>query len=116
MINKEYITYFIKEYLSIIFYVIVICNIIFRVIQSKRKSRKSRKSRKRKGGNNSKFITGIFKVIWCILTLSLGCDWDWFYNKEVDEFDGFDDFKSLFGTPTLDIHDDKYVSLLTPFR
>ena len=78
MINKD-ITYFNKEYLAIIFYIIVICNIIFRVIQSKKNKKSKKKKKSHKGGG---ILGDIWYVFLCIITFGLSCDfWDYFEVK-----------------------------------
>ena len=70
---------FIKEYLPTIFYIIVIFNIIFRVIQSKKNKKGKTKKKKRKGGGNiSKIFWDFLQIIWCIITFGIGngCWWD----------------------------------------
>jgi len=78
MINKD-ITYFNKEYLAIIFYIIVICNIIFRVIQSKKNKKSKKKKKSRKGGA---ILGDIWYVFLCIITFGMSCEfWDYFEVK-----------------------------------
>ena len=80
---------FIKEYLPTIFYIIVIFNIIFRVIQSKKNKKGKPKKKKRKGGGNiSKIFWDFFQIIWCIITFGIGkgCWWAG-KNKDKDEYE-----------------------------
>jgi len=94
MINKEYITYFIKEYLAIIFYVIVIFNILFKVILTKSNKRRKKKRRKKKGGYNVlDFFVNIFYTLICLITFGLSCGF-W---KENEIKDPLTDFLTTFG-------------------
>jgi hypothetical protein len=77
--NKEYITYFVKEYFVIILYILIIFNIIIRVIVKKKVRKKVRKKKSRKGGG---ILGDIWYVFLCIITFGLSCEfWDYFEVK-----------------------------------
>ena len=61
----------IKEYISVAFYFLIVCNIILRIVFSKKKKKK-KKNRKRKGGS-IKYISYIFNIFLCLITFGLIC-------------------------------------------
>ena len=81
--NSNYIIYLVKEYAALIFYFIVICNIIFRVIQSKKSKKRKRKGKTRKGGGVYDFVKGILLILQCIVSFGIVCNTQWF--EAIDE-------------------------------
>jgi hypothetical protein len=59
----------IKEYIPVAFFFVVVCNIILRVVYSKKKKIKNRK---RRGGSFS-YISYILNWILCIITFGFIC-------------------------------------------
>jgi len=80
MIDSNNIIYFIKEYFAIIFYLFIISKIVFRVIQRKRKRKRKRKKKSRKGGG---ILMDIWRVLLCIITFGLSCN---FWKKSPNRY------------------------------
>jgi len=85
-----FISTFIKEYLTGIFYLLVIGNIIIKIIQLKRKRKRKRKRKKksRKGGG---ILGDIWYILLCIITFGLSCNfWKKFFKVDNDDYDSDD--------------------------